>query len=62
MMGRVSQPAPLSDHEQGGPKHCPEGEMEAALRAQASRAQHWVFGVMVFLIVLPVVAWWHWFL
>jgi len=36
--------------------------MEAALRAQASRAQHWVFGVMVFTIVLPVVVWWRWFL
>jgi len=62
MMKGVSQPAPLSNHEQGSPKHYPAGEMDAALRAQASRAQHWVFGVMVFLIVLPVAVWWRWFL
>ena len=58
----MSQPAPLNEHEQDVPQHCPDGEMEAALRAQASRAQHWVFGVMVFTIVLPVVVWWRWFL
>ena len=58
MMGGVSQTAPMAGEERGAGEEFPGAEIAPAVRAQAARAQRWVFVVMVIMIILPVAVWW----
>ena len=57
-MGGVSQAARMAGEERGAGEEFPGAEVAPALRAQAARAQRWVFVVMVIMMVLPVAVWW----
>jgi len=48
----------MAGEERGAGEEFPGAEVAPALRAQAARAQRWVFVVMVIMMVLPVAVWW----
>ncbi len=48
----------MAGQETGADENSSDAEVTPALRAQAIRAQRWVFVVMVGMILLPVAVWW----